>query len=285
MNVGFYHFLIRRDEKLLIEAFRTMPDVELIFLDDRAQFFNPGRDLFDIDVILARSVSHTRNLYGIRLLESAGIPCVNPSRVVEVCGDKLLTSIALIRAGVPHPVLRVAFTEKAALDAIEALGYPVVLKPVIGSWGRLISKINDRDAAEAVLEHKAKLGNTLHSVFYIQQYVDKGGRDIRTFVVGDQCVAAIYRSGPHWKTNTALGAEVSNCPLTHEITGLSLEAAKAVGGGVVAVDLFETDGGLMVNEVNDTMEFKNSILPTGVDIPRLIAEYVVGIGQRAAVYA
>jgi [lysine-biosynthesis-protein LysW]--L-2-aminoadipate ligase len=285
MRVGFFHSLIRRDEKLLIEAFRSVPDVELVFLDDRVLDFNPGRDSFDVDVILARSLSHTRNLYGIRLLESADIPCVNRSTVIEVCGDKLLTSLALIRAGVPHPELRVAFTEQAALEAMETMGYPVVLKPVVGSWGRLISKINDRDAAEAVLEHKAKLGNPLHSVFYIQRYVEKRGRDIRTFVVGDQCMAAIYRTGSHWKTNTALGAEVSNCPLFPKITQLSLEAAEAMGGGLLAVDLFEGDDGLMVNEVNDTMEFKNSILPTGVDIPRLIAEYTIGIGQREVAHA
>ena len=173
----------------------------------------------------------------------------------------------------------------SALEAVEALGYPAVLKPITGSWGRLISRVNDRDAAEAVLEHKARLGHYDHSIFYVQRYVDKGDRDIRSFVIGDGCVAAIHRTGPHWKTNTALGARVTACPVSPEISRLSLEAARAVGGGVVAVDLFETESGIVVNEVNDTMEFKNSIAPTGVDIPRLMAEYVVRAGRREVAHA
>jgi [lysine-biosynthesis-protein LysW]--L-2-aminoadipate ligase len=285
MRIGFYHSLIRVDEKLLIETFRSLDGIELVLMDDRRMTFDPGRDRFDVDAVLARSISHSRNLYGLRLLQSAGIPCVNSANVAEVCGDKLQTSLALVRAGLPHPELRVAFTQAAALEAIESMGYPVVLKPITGSWGRLIAKINDRDAAEAVLEHKAGLGHFEHSIFYMQRYVEKRGRDIRSFVIGDRCVAAIYRTGSHWKTNTALGASVSNCIVTGEISTLSLDSARAVGGGVLAVDLFETSRGLMVNEVNDTMEFKNSIEPTGVDIPRLVAEHVVRIARREAVHA
>lgn len=280
MRIGFYHSLIRMDEKRLIESFQSMPDVDLVFMDDRKMTFEPGRDRFDMDAVLARSISHSRNLYGLKLLESAGIPCVNSAAVTEVCGDKLKTSVALVCAGVPHPRLMAAFTPESALVAIENIGYPVVLKPIVGSWGRLIAKINDRDAAEAVLEHKAGLGHYEHSIFYVQQYVEKSGRDIRSFVVGDRCVAAVYRSGPHWKTNTALGASVCNCPVSEEISALSLDAARAVGGGVLAVDLFETADCLMVNEVNDTMEFKNSIEPTGVDIPRLVAEHVISTAEQ-----
>ena len=155
------------------------------------------------------------------------------------------------------------------------MGYPVVIKPAVGSWGRLIAKINDRDAAEALLEHKTILGSYHHAIFYIQKYIPKKGRDIRSFVVGDQCIAAIYRTSDHWITNTARGGIPSNCPVTEEIAAISRQAAQAVGGGILAIDIFETDQGLLVNEVNYTMEFKNSIAPTGVNIPAKIAEYVI----------
>jgi [lysine-biosynthesis-protein LysW]--L-2-aminoadipate ligase len=151
----------------------------------------------------------------------------------------------------------------------------VVLKPAVGSWGRLLSKINDRDAAETILEHKAVLGSYHHSIFYIQQYIEKNGRDIRSFVVGDDCIAAIYRTSDHWITNTARGATASRCEVTAEVAEISLAAAAAVGGGIVAVDLFESEHGLMVNEVNYTMEFRNSIDTTGVDIPAVVASYVI----------
>ena len=160
-----------------------------------------------------------------------------------------------------------AFTEQSAIEAIEELGYPAVLKPAIGSWGRLLSKVNDRDAAEAILEHKSVLGSYHHSIFYIQKYVKKQGRDIRSFVVGDECIAAVYRTSEHWITNTARGAVTTNCPVTADLAELS-------------VDLFETADGLLVNEVNYTMEFKNSVHVTGVDIPGRVIDHVASVASR-----
>lgn len=248
-------------------------------IDDRTIGFNIGRDKFDFDVVVERSINHSRALHAIKLFESAGVKCVNSFNVATTCGDKLLTSISLSEANVPQPEVRVAFTEESALNEIEEMGYPVVLKPAVGSWGRLLSKINDRDAAESILEHKTVLGSYHHSIFYIQKYIDKKGRDIRTFVIGNECIAAIYRSSPHWITNTARGGKAENCKITDEIFRLSVDAAKAVGGGVVAIDIFESDSGLMVNEVNYTMEFKNSIDITGINIPGKIAEFVIETGR------
>ena len=272
---------MRKDEKFLLSAFAKYKNVELITVDDRALRFNLGKDKFDFDVVIERCINHSRALHALRLFESAGVKCVNKGDVARICGDKLLTSLALSDHGVPQPEVRVAFTEESALDAIEEMGYPVVLKPAIGSWGRLLSKVNDRDAAESILEHKTILGSYHHSIFYIQKYMPKKGRDIRSFVVGDECIAAIYRTSDHWITNTARGGVTSKCEVTNERAELSLNAARAVGGGVVALDVFETGEGLKANEVNYTMEFKNSIDVTGVDIPGKIADYVVRVGKGA----
>ena len=274
MRVGFLHSLIRRDEKLLIQELRRRPGVELALLDDRRLVFDLD-SAPAVDVALERCINHSRAMHALRLFESAGVTCVNAYEVARRCGDKILTATALAESGVPQPATRIAFTEASALEAVEELGYPVVLKPAVGSWGRLLSKINDREAAETVLEHKTVLGTYHHSIFFVQKYVEKNGRDIRSFVVGDECVAAIYRSSDHWITNTARGARASNCPVTPELADISLRAAESVGGGVLAVDLFETDDGLLANEVNYTMEFKNSIDVTGVDIPERIVSYVL----------
>lgn len=274
MKVGFLHSLIRRDEKLLLRELRQRSSVDLTLLDDRRLVFDLD-SAPAVDVVLERCINHSRAMHALRLFESAGVTCVNAYEVARRCGDKILTATALAESGVPQPETRIAFTEASALDAIEELGYPVVLKPAVGSWGRLLSKINDREAAETVLEHKAVLGTYHHSIFFVQKYVEKNGRDIRSFVVGDECVAAIYRSSDHWITNTARGARASNCPVTPEVADISLRAAESVGGGVLAVDLFETEDGLLANEVNYTMEFKNSIDVTGVDIPERIVSYVL----------
>ncbi len=279
MKVGFLHSLIRKDEKLLITEFNKRKEVELVMIDDRKQIFHLGKKRVDVDVIVERSINHSRALHALILFENNGITCVNRSDVALTCGDKLLTSKALTAHNVPQPDVSIAFTEESAIEAIEEMGYPVVIKPAVGSWGRLLAKINDRDAAEALLEHKTILGSYHHSIFYIQKYIEKRGRDIRSFVVGDECIAAIYRTSEHWITNTARGAKASKCKITDEIRDLSLRAAKAVGGGVVAIDLFETNDGLLVNEVNYTMEFKNSIDTTGVNIPAYIAEYVIEKGR------
>ncbi len=285
---------IRVEEKLLLAALEaTGADVTLVN-DDQLVFIaasgavpsaatGAGAAPVAADVVLERSLSAARGIYALRLLRSAGIPTVNRYETAATCWDKLLTTAALADAGVPQPLTRVAFTPESALAAIEELGYPVVLKPIVGSWGRLLARINDRDAAEAILEHKEVLGSYLHSIFYIQEYVAKPGRDIRAFVVGDETICAIYRASSHWITNTARGGEASNCPVTPALDALCLTTARAVGGGVLAIDVFEDpERGYLVNEVNHTMEFRNSIHTTGVDIPARVARHVLAVAEGRA---
>ncbi len=283
MRIGVLCSRIRAEEKLLFEALQGRAlDFERI--DDREIIFDLQRPPKPYEVVLERCLHHSRALYALRILNSWGIPTVNTYEVALTCGDKINTTTALIRAGIPSPRTMIAFTPESALAAIETLGYPVVLKPAIGSWGRLLAKVSDREAAEALLEHKETLGSYLHAIFYIQEYVDKpGSRDIRSFVVGEETICAIYREAEHWITNTARGGRASNCPVTPEIDRLSLAAARAVGGGVLAVDILERpDGRLAVSEVNYTMEFRNSIDTTGVDIPGRIIDYVVEVARARA---
>jgi len=278
MRIGALCSRVRVEEKMLFAALQER-GVDYDRIDPRQVVFDLGSNgLGKYDAVLVRCLSHSQAYYLTRWLESVGMPAVSPHRVVATCGDKLLTSTALQKAGVPIPRTMVAFTLEAALEAIEEMGYPVVLKPLFGSWGRLLARVSDCYAAEAILEHKKTLGGYQHSTFYIQEYVEKPGRDIRSFVAGDETMAAIYRNSPHWITNTARGGTASNCPITPEIDRISRTAAQAVGGGVVAIDIFEApDGRLLVSEVNHTPEFRNSIAPTGVDIPGKFIDYVLEV--------
>jgi len=277
LKIGVLYSRVRVEEKWIFAAMERR-GIDYERLDDRAISFDlenpePWRAF---DAVLERSISYTSGLYALRLLNSFGVPTVNTALVAEICGDKLTTSAMLAKAGVPQPRNVVAFTPEAALDAIEAFGYPVVLKPVVGSWGRLLAKVNDRDAAEAVLEHKSTLGSVQHSVFYIQEFIKKPGRDIRAIVIGDRVLTAMYRKSEHWITNTARGGEGELCPITPEIEEMCLKATAAVGGGVLAVDLIEhTERGYLVNEINHTMEFHTMQPVSGIDIAGEIVEYVV----------
>jgi [lysine-biosynthesis-protein LysW]--L-2-aminoadipate ligase len=276
---------IRIEEKLLLRALEnTGADVQIVRDGDLIFAPDDARLPVQADVLVERSVSTSRGLYALRMFEQAGLPTVNHYATASVCADKVLTTAALQEAGVPQPRVRVAFDRASALAAMEELGYPVVMKPVVGSWGRLLARINDRDAAEAVLEHRQVLGSYQHHIYYIQEMIDKPGRDIRAFVVGDETIAAIYRSSEHWITNTARGGSASNCPVTPELNDICLRAARAVGGGVLAIDLFEDpERGLLVNEINHTMEFRNSIETTGIDIPAVVARYVIDQASQSVV--
>ncbi len=291
MRIGILVTHIRPEEKLLLAAFEARgvtPDVildrELLFdLTAGAEQLAPsGTAWADYDLILERCVSTSRGTYALAVLNAWGVRTLNTHQTATTCGDKLLTTLALARAGVPQPRALAAFTEDTSISAIEELGYPAVLKPVTGSWGRLLARITDRDAAEAVLEHRFTLGDWTQHTVYAQEFVEKNGRDIRAFVVGDRTICAIYRASPHWITNTARGGVASNCPVTDELNELCVRAAQAVGGGVLALDVFETADGLVINEINHTMEFRNSSAPTGVDIAGAVAEYVLNVAAAQA---
>lgn len=281
-RIGVLYSRLRVEEKWIFAALERR-GVDYERLDDREVHFDlqhPGNWLA-FDAVLERSVSYYSGLYALRTLEGWGIPTVNTARVAEICGDKWNTSVALERAGVPQPRVRLAFSTEAALQAMEEMGYPLVLKPVIGSWGRLLAKVNDREAAEAILEHKATLGSAQHSIFYIQEYIPKPNRDIRAIVVGDRVLAAIYRNAEHWITNTARGGQGTLCPITPEIEELCLRAAQAVGGGVLGIDLVEhPERGLLVNEVNHTTEFHTVQPLSGIDVADEIVAYTLEVARE-----
>ena len=274
IRIGFLYTRLRAEEKYLLEELEKHPEVEIVRINDGDTFFDINQLPELVDVLFERSISYSRGLYISRIFEAHGVPVVNASAVAERCGDKYVTSQILARNGIPTPRVLMAFDEESALRAIEAMGYPCVLKPVVGSWGRLLAKVENREMAEALIEHKATLGVN-HQVFYIQEYINKPGRDIRAFVVGDRVICAIYRSSENWITNTARGGIATNCPVTDEIADLCQCAARAVGGGLLALDLFETENGLTINEINHTMEFRNSITTTGMNIPQKMVEYVL----------
>ncbi len=232
-------------------------------------------------VVLQRSVSHYRNIHSTAALESLGHRVVNNFQAATISSNKLFSSMALSRAKIPTPKTRLAFTEDSALDSLKRLGYPAVLKPVIGSWGRLSALLKDTDTARAVLEDREYM-YPMYQVYYLQEFVKRPPRDIRSFVIGEQTVAAIYRhaSSDDWRTNTARGGKAEKCPISDQLNDLSLKATKAVGAEIAGVDLMETPNGMVVHEVNNTTEFKNTVPATGVDIPSIIVDYLVSIQKR-----
>jgi len=287
MKIGLLYSRIRTDEKLLLQELRDRGHtVEKI--DVRKISFGltePPAALADLDIAIDRCMATSRSLYVTRFVESYGVPIVNGPETAEVCADKVKNSLALADAGVPTPATEVAFTSDAALEIVERFGYPCVLKPVMGSWGRLMAKIDSRGAAEAIFEHKETLGHYEHKVFYIQEFVDKPGRDIRVLAVDGEPIAAMVRQSDHWLTNASREAETAPFELTDEVRDIVAQASEAVGGGLLGVDLMEVGVGeepdaaddtpnYTVHEVNHTVEFKALDSTVDVDVPARVVDWL-----------
>ncbi|MFB6283268.1 MAG: lysine biosynthesis protein LysX [Halobacteria archaeon] len=290
MKVGVLYSRVRKDEKLLLNELRGRGhEVRKINTRDLSLPPNPRdaegvEDVGELDVVLDRAMSYSRGLYTSRFFESYGVEVINGHRVAEVCGNKVETSLALTEHGVDTPEFRVAYEREKAVEAAEEMGYPVVVKPVVGSWARLLAKVNDREAAKAVFEHKDVLGHYEHSVFYVQDYVDKPGRDVRAMVADGEVVAAMYRYNDDWVTNAAQGGEVENCEVDSELEETAVSAAEAVGGGILGVDLMEGEDGYTVHEVNHKLEFKALNEASDVDIAAKYVDYAENRVKRGVTY-
>ncbi len=303
MTVGVLYSRIRHDEKLLLAELRDRGHaVEKIDVRDlQLSLDGPPAPFDGVDVVVDRTLATSRSLYATQFAEAYGVPVVNSAETAQVCANKVKTSLALEQAGVPTPATDVAFTTEAALESIEAFGYPSVLKPVVGSWGRLMAKIDSRSAAEAILEHKATLGHYEHKVFYIQEFVEKPGRDIRVLAADGEPIAAMTRSSDHWLTNAKQGAKTATYELDDEARDIVARASEAVGGGLLGVDLMEvggshsdpqqsseegTDpqetvgGGYTVHEVNHTVEFKALDEVADVDVPAAVVDWLETTGRQ-----
>jgi len=284
-EIGLVYDRIRWEEKALIEASRKK-GLNLKLVDSKETYINTLEDSEKIrekfgQVVIERCVSYFRGLHLTAALEKSGLSVINSFNVSLICGNKLFTTLALIKAGVPNPKTFVAFTEEGAYKALEDLGYPLVMKPVVGSWGRLVALIKDKDSAQALIESREEMRNALLQIYYFQEYVERPPRDIRIMVIGDEVVAASYRYSPQddWRTNVARGGTSKPCPITPELEELAHKAAEAVGGGVLAVDCMESHDKILVHEVNSTVEFRGLSTATHVNIAKKIMEYAVGVAK------
>lgn len=278
-DITILYDTIRWEEKSLRDAAQKM-SVPIEMVDCKKLALNLESSL-EFGTVLQRCVSYYRNVHSTAALEGLGARVINPHLTGVLAGNKLYAHMLLRKAGVPVPRATVSFSRDAALCSLDTMGYPAVIKPTVGSWGRMISKLNDAEAAGAILEGRERMYPIYH-VHYIEEFVKRPPRDIRAIMVGREVVAAIYRTSGDgmWKTNTALGGTAETCPVTPEMAEICARASDTVGGQIVGVDLMEAESGLVVHEINNTTEFKNTVRVTGVDIPGAMMEYAKEESRR-----
>ena len=235
------------------------------------------------DVIMQRSVSHYRGLYLTACLEFLGLNVINKFKVGETCGNKLITSLVLAKHKVPTPKTHFSFSAENALETIKKIGFPIVLKPIVGSWGRGVFPLRNSEVASMIVEMREEDDSPLSRIYYVQEMIDRPPRDLRCIVVGDQIVTAIYRYShqDEWRTNVARGGKAELAPITSELEDLAIKAARAVGGGILGVDMMEDkERGLIVHEVNNTVEFHGAASVSRNDIPGAMIDYALMVAKR-----
>jgi len=275
---------VRWEEKELYEkAIKLGHKSKMIDAKTLAISTHNGTAYYDFgNIVLQRCVSHYRGLYLTACLEFLDSKVINTYSTAEICGNKLLTSLYLSKNKIPTPRTHFAFGPEVAGDIADKLGYPVVLKPIVGSWGRMVVPVKDKDVMESMIEMREEMPNPLSKIYYIQDYVNRPPRDIRTIVVGDRIVTAIYRYSAEgeWRTNIARGGKAELCPITKELEDICIGASKAVGEGILGVDLMEDEKeGLVVHEVNNTVEFKGAASVSEKDIAAEIINYAAKMAE------
>jgi len=265
---------IRWEEKAIYESARKR-GIDITNVDCKDLILELDGPSYSNKTIIQRCVSYFKSLHSTAALEGLGASVINPLNTSIVCGNKLFTHMKLKNAGIKTPKVITTFSYEAALSALDIFGYPTIIKPTIGSWGRLIALLKDKDAAKAVIEDRQHMF-PLYQIYYFEEFVDRPPRDIRAIVIGETVVAAIYRYSENskWKTNMALGGRAESCPITKELEDICIKSTQAVDGKIVGVDLMESSrDGLLVHEVNNTTEFKNTVRVTGIPIQDMIVDY------------
>jgi len=270
---------LRTEEKLLQTQASEM-GYETSMIDAKTTRFNTDSNKSEHDfgdIVLERCISYYRGLHFTACLEFLDVPVINSFEISNTCGNKMITSMLLKKNNIPTPKTYFSFSAESAMEHFEKIGYPLVIKPIIGSWGRSVIPIKDKDTADAIIENRQVTDGPQDRIYYLQEMIDRPPRDIRVITVGDQTVAAMYRkSSGGFKTNIALGAEPEICKITNEIEELCQKASKAVGGGILGIDLMEDKKrGLVVHEVNNTVEFKGLVKVAENNIPKEMIDFAI----------
>ncbi len=274
-KIGLLHSITKIEEKLIIQALRKRR-VGFVSLDPRLMVLDgEAGSIKNLSVVLNREVSQMRAELVLDYLKNHSIRTINDAEATRICNNKALCTWELQKNNVPVPKTVVVFSKEEAIKEAKKIRYPVVAKPIIGSWGRLLAKINNQETLEAILEHKESLNSPYHSFFYHQKYIEKPGRDIRVLMIGREHIAAMYRKSNHWITNTAKGAVPKQLKLNDELIGLTKKVVATLGVEIAGVDIMETNSGYKVLEVNSSVEFHGLQTVSPINIADKIADYVI----------
>ncbi len=276
---------LRTEEKLLKKEAVDMGH-EVIMTDAKTTHINTDRYVYNKcfgDIAVGRCISYFRGLYFTACLEFLGVQVINKSDIMNVCGNKLLTSLFLKKHNIATPKTYISFSHDAALEYIEKIGYPLVIKPVIGSWGRGMALLKDKDTVDALIDVRKTRDDPNDRIYYLQEFVKRPPRDIRVITAGENILAAMYRksAGNNLRTNIARGASPELCKVTNDIEDICTKTSKVMGKCILGIDIMEDEKkGLVVHEINNTVEFSGLMTVTNTNIPKEIIKFVLNLTRK-----
>jgi RimK family alpha-L-glutamate ligase len=202
---------------------------------------------------------------------------INPARAIEAAVDKFLTTAKLQAAGLLTPPTVCCQTADEAMAAFSQLGGDVVLKPLFGSEGRGITRLNDEALALRAFKMLAQLG----AVLYLQEFIPHEGHDIRLLLIGNRVLGMRRTNKLDWRTNISRGAKAEAFLPDDSLVEIARRAAAAVGAPLAGVDLFPgRDGKLYTIEVNAVPGWKGLAKALDVDVARLVVDFVAAEARR-----
>lgn len=253
-------------------------DVSSLISSEGSRFWLGRDEVTDFDICFLRSFGPgsteqvTRRISTMEHMEIAGIKVINSTYPFRRSRDKYATQYTLQAAGIPIPT---TFTTESLARAYEHTEYmiPVIFKPILSSMGRGSMKFDDTDLAY----NAYKMLDRLYHPMIIQKYINNPGRDIRVFVIGDQCIGAVYKYIPEgqWKSNVAQGGKMVEEEMPSEIIELGFKANKAMGLDYSGVDIIESEDGPVVLEVNAAPGWQGLKEATGKEVSELVVRYGV----------
>lgn len=268
--------MLRPDERLLLNSLRAAGlTVETALAPDIGNILNhsvpaPG-------LALLRNLSHREAASIAHRLGHLGVPTMNSSTAIDTCHDKGKQALLFQRHGIPHPRSLHAFSHDQVRELGLQLGWPIVVKPLSGSWGRGVVRLTDNECLDAWTGgcESTDVAGKLFPVL-VQEYVEKPDHDLRVVVIGTEPVVAIERRSADWRTNTHLGASVRRTEITPAIRELCDRVVGLLGPGFYGVDMLEDvrTNELKLLEVNANPEFAKSSATHGVDIAAHLATYL-----------
>jgi [lysine-biosynthesis-protein LysW]--L-2-aminoadipate ligase len=285
MNLGIVLNRVSFEEKQIILACKELGiNVEQIKNEELFLQLNAEKDpQIKSDVLLQRSLSTIRAIYSTAILETKGYKVVNNYNAVSISADKLLTTLLLEKHKIPSPKTFVGFTGEAVMASAEKyLNYPMVTKPIIGSWGRMVAKIESNNHLSSIVESKEVMGDLFQKIHYFQEFIDapklnpNNPADIRVFYLGGECIAAMgrYRPENDFRSNIALGGKAKMLDIDSEMSSICKKIAEAIQGEILGIDLMITEKGYVCIEVNGVPGFEGITNATGINIGMKIAEYL-----------